>query len=197
VALGRLGNVAQPSGESRQGGPHWKNELHGDVWSVEGEWRGGGGRRLLGAAVESLAAGGTAWSEGNHGGVRCPWVVVSSSWCGEVVLDGAMLGVWSNRSKRGWSGLFVVAQRPWVWWWSERHRSGEVVEEEEKWCSTVRGGSLYSRRGGGRRRRGGRNRWAGETAAVTPWAQARWWPPVSEGGRHGPDAVGPWFRPGD
>jgi hypothetical protein len=38
VVLGRLGNAAHPSGESGQGGPHRKNELHGDVWST-----GGGG----------------------------------------------------------------------------------------------------------------------------------------------------------
>jgi hypothetical protein len=49
--LGRLGNAAHPSGESGQGGPHQKNELYGEVWSVGGERRwgavaGGGGRQL-------------------------------------------------------------------------------------------------------------------------------------------------------
>jgi hypothetical protein len=65
VVLGRLGNTAHPSGESGQGGPHRKNELHGDVWSAEGD--GGEGRR--------------------------PGVVVGSSLCGEVVLSNAVLGV--------------------------------------------------------------------------------------------------------
>jgi hypothetical protein len=47
VALGRLDNVAHPSRESGQGGSHRKNALHDDVWSVGGQWHGGGGRRSL------------------------------------------------------------------------------------------------------------------------------------------------------
>jgi hypothetical protein len=62
---------------------HRKNELS-EVWSARGEWWWGGGR---------------------------PAVVVSSLRCGEVILSGAVLGVWSNRTKRGWSGLYTVAQR--------------------------------------------------------------------------------------
>jgi hypothetical protein len=49
VTLGQLGNAVNPSEESGQGGPHRKNELHGDVQSAGGErwWgvaSGGGGR---------------------------------------------------------------------------------------------------------------------------------------------------------
>jgi hypothetical protein len=39
--------VAHPSRESGQGGSHWKNALHDDVWSAGGERRGGGGQRSL------------------------------------------------------------------------------------------------------------------------------------------------------
>jgi hypothetical protein len=46
VALGRLGNAVHPSGESGQEGSHRKNALRGDVWSAEGERRGGGTRVL-------------------------------------------------------------------------------------------------------------------------------------------------------
>jgi hypothetical protein len=41
VVLGRLGNAAHPSGESRQGGPHRKNDLYGEVWLAGGERRWG------------------------------------------------------------------------------------------------------------------------------------------------------------
>jgi hypothetical protein len=47
--------------------------------------------------------------KGNDCGGQRPGVVVGNLWCGEVVLSGAVLGVWSNRSKRGWSGLSTVA----------------------------------------------------------------------------------------
>jgi hypothetical protein len=73
VVLGRLGNAVHPFGESGQGGPHQKNELHGDVWLVGGEWR---------------------WRAASG-------VLVGSSRCGEVVLGFTVLGVWSNRLKRG------------------------------------------------------------------------------------------------
>jgi hypothetical protein len=37
-------------------------------------------------------------------------VVVGSSRCGEVILGGAVIGVWSNRLKRGWSGLSAATR---------------------------------------------------------------------------------------
>jgi hypothetical protein len=66
-----------------------------EEWHVLTSWR-------------SLAVEGAAWSEGNDGGWWRPMVVVGSSWCEEVVLGGVVLGVWSNWSKRGWSGLSVM-----------------------------------------------------------------------------------------
>jgi hypothetical protein len=59
---------------------HYKNELYGEVWSAGGERRWG----------------------------RRPGVVVDSSWCGEVIHGGAVLGAWSNRSERGQNGLSAV-----------------------------------------------------------------------------------------
>jgi hypothetical protein len=73
VVLGRLGNAAHPSGESGQGGHHRK--------------------------MSSMVMCGRP--EGNGGGGRHPDVVVGSLRCGEVILNGAVLEVWSNRSKRG------------------------------------------------------------------------------------------------
>jgi hypothetical protein len=54
--------------------------------------------------------GGVAWSEGNNGGWRRPRVVVGRSCYAEVVLGSAVLRVWSNRSKRGWSRLSAAAR---------------------------------------------------------------------------------------
>jgi hypothetical protein len=54
------------------------------------------------------------WPEGNGGGGRRPGVVVGSSRCREVIFDGAVLRVWTNLSKRGRSGLSMVARRRWA-----------------------------------------------------------------------------------
>jgi hypothetical protein len=124
--LGQLGNVAHPSGESGEGGPHQMNEIYDEVWSARGEWR---------------------WEQR-------PGVVIDSSWCGEVVLGGAVLGVWSTRPKTGWSGLSVVVCI---------NRGGVAVRGRRgcrgwswKGCrgAPVRGGA----RGGGGRAEGGRRR---------------------------------------
>jgi hypothetical protein len=104
--LGQLDNATHPSRQSGQGGPHRKNELHCDVWSVGGERR------------QRAASG----------------VVVDSSRCGEAVLSDVVLEVWLNRSKRGWSGLSTVARLEWggavvrgrrgCWGWSWKGRKG-------------------------------------------------------------------------
>jgi hypothetical protein len=49
------------------------NELYSELWLARGEQRWG----------------------------RRPGVVVGSSWCGEVVLGGVVLGLWSTRPKGG------------------------------------------------------------------------------------------------
>jgi hypothetical protein len=104
--------------------------------------------------------------EGNGGGVWHPVVVVGSSRCEEVILGGAVLGVWSNRSKRGWSRLFVVARIKW----------GGAVVRGRRGC---RGWSWKGRRGAPARggARGG-DGWAGwwlEEAALSE---------LTCGGRH-------------
>jgi hypothetical protein len=94
-------------------------------------------------------------------------VVVGSSRCGEVVLVGAVLGVWSNRSKRGWSRLSTAAQR--IGYGGGQSGTGAV-----KWWRRKKKGApwwgapLIDTRGGGRWRRGSGNRWAGKW-----WQQSR------------------------
>jgi hypothetical protein len=62
------------------------------------------------------------------------------------------------------------------------------VEEEERVLHGGGGGwaPFIAAKGGGRRRCGGR-----ETVAVKPWAWARQWRPLSEGGQRGLGTVGP------
>jgi hypothetical protein len=72
-------------------------------------------------------------------------VVVDSLRCGEVVHGGAVLGAWSNRFERGWSGLFTVAQRDREW-----RCSGErKVEEEERGLHDGGWAPFIAARGGG------------------------------------------------
>jgi hypothetical protein len=75
---------------------------------VVGWWTSFGvaGRKKLTERMSLVRCG---QPEGNSGGGQRPGVVVNSSWCGKVVHGGTVLGVWSRRSKRGWSGLSAVA----------------------------------------------------------------------------------------
>jgi hypothetical protein len=105
------------------------------------------------------------------------------------------LGVWGGctqwRGARGvvktvgempeWAvhGGLVVAGTMAQWGKKQRRKRG---------CST-RVGALYSCQ-----RRWMTAAWGnGGGGAV---GMARWWRPLSEGGRRGPDTVGPWFGPG-
>jgi hypothetical protein len=131
-----------------------------------------------------LAVGDMAWSEGNDGGGQCPGVVVGSSRRRVVVLGGAVLGVWSTRSERGQSSdLWQLSSSGYG-----GDRSGEKGAPWWGWLplsppEVVDDGGVAAGIGG----------WGnGGSDAVGEARQKR---PLSEGGRRGPDAVGPWFRP--
>jgi hypothetical protein len=84
----------------------------------------------------SLAASGVAWSEGNDGEGWRLGVVVGSSRHGVVVLSGAVLGVSSSQSERGWSGgLRQLSSGGYG-----GGQSGEMAKEEEKGAARWGGG---------------------------------------------------------
>jgi hypothetical protein len=85
-------------------------------------------------------------------------VVVGSSRHEVVVLDDAVLRVWSRRSERDWSG----GARQLSGGGYGRGQSGEVAKEEEKGAPRWGVAPFIAARGSGRRRRGGGNRWAGK-----------------------------------
>jgi hypothetical protein len=76
-------------GEGVLGGGLAMRRTHMGSWDME---------VLTGRTSSTTRCG---WPEGNGGGGRLPGVVVDSSRCGEVVLGGVVLGVWSTRPKRG------------------------------------------------------------------------------------------------
>jgi hypothetical protein len=88
-------------------------------------------------------------------------VVVGGSRCGEVVLDGAVLQVWSNRPKRGWSRLSAVM----------RVEQGGAAVRDRRDC---RGWSSKGCRGAPAR-----------TGARLGDGQAGWWPEEAALGRPG------------
>jgi hypothetical protein len=137
------GNGGGRGGPPAKGADGVDGEVHGAVAKLEEAKTGPKDGRSGPSMWRRLAADGELVVEGPQqagvgvtGGVRA---------VGEGVLGGAMLGVGSRWSERGWSRLSAVAQRRQERWCLERHKSGEAVEEEGKrGCSTVVC-SLYSR----------------------------------------------------
>jgi hypothetical protein len=123
---------------------------------------------------EVWLAGGERWW-GQH-----PGVVVNDSGCREVVHGDAVLGAWSKRSERGRSELSATAGM--AAQWGTKSGGGRKGAPRWGWAPFI------AARGDGRQRRGN----GGGRGAV---GAARQRPPLSEGGRCGPDAVGPWFGP--
>jgi hypothetical protein len=100
--LGQLGNAAHPSGESGQGGPHQKNELHGDVWSAGGERRWGAASR--GGGRQLTVRGGRTQRRGARGVVESVEEMLE-----QVVHDGSVVmgieqGGAAVRGRRGCRG---------------------------------------------------------------------------------------------
>jgi hypothetical protein len=190
VVLGRLDSVAHPSGESGQGGPHRKNELHGNVWSARGErwWgaaSGGGGRQL------AVRGGRTQWC-GARGAVksieeRLEWAVHGGS-----VAVGVERGGAAVRGRRGcrarswkghrgaptWGGARGGDDR--AGWWPEEATLGGPGCGSRRWNSDRR----KQRWGVNGRRRSKRG---SSSAGHSPYSRMTRWPRAVEpvGGKYG------------
>jgi hypothetical protein len=143
VALGRLGNAAHPSRGSGYGGPHWKDELCGDV-QLAGEERRRG--RRPGVVVDSSRCGKVV-----HGGTVHEAVTGSSEGAG-LALHGGLTAVekaaqWGRRAEEeerrfhggGWAPYLATTG------------GGRRAARRRNWGRGNGSGGAVARQGGGGR----------------------------------------------